>query len=346
MQVRHYVSRTICCLALAGQAVAESNLPLFASDETLDVTFVVPIETVVDDAERRPVVEGYMEYTNDAGQTVRLDLEMNTRGHSRLEYCRFPPLKIDLKRKQAEDTLFDGQNKLKVVTHCRGGDTFERYLLQEYSIYDAFNVIAERSFRVRPLRVTYRDSEGDEDDQVHPAFFIETDHEVADRYDMEEVAVSQIDPAQLEPRHAIKHALFQYLIGNTDWSAIRGPADDNCCHNTKPLAPPGQQDKWISLPYDFDQAGIINTRYSAPASELGIRSVRQRVYRGRCEHHDYLDEVIAIFNDRRSTLEAALLPDGLEGRTRNSAERYINQFYEIINDPETLRREITDQCIG
>lgn len=346
MQLRHIAFLTIINALLAGRAVAESNLPLFLSDESLDITFVVPIDTVVDDAERRPVVAGTLQFTDEAGRIMVLDLEMNTRGHSRLEYCKFPPLKIDLKRKQAEGTLFDGQNKLKVVTHCRGGDTFERYLLQEYSIYDAFNVIADRSFRVRRLTVTYRDSEGEEDDQVHPAFFIETDQEVADRYDMEEVVVSQIDPAQLEPRHAVKHALFQYLIGNTDWSAIRGPADDNCCHNTKPLAPPGHQSGWISLPYDFDQAGIINTRYSSPASELGIRSVRQRVYRGRCQHHEFLDEVIGIFNDRRDALETALLPDGLEGGTRRSAERYINQFYEIINDPEKLQREIIDECIG
>lgn len=327
-------------------AVFGSDLPLFASEDKLDVTFVVPIETIVDDAERRPIVEGVMQYVDESGATVTLDLEMNTRGKSRLSYCRFPPLKINLKRKQVEGTLFEGQNKLKIVTHCRGSDTFERYLLQEYSIYAAFNVIANRSFRVRPLLVTYRDSEAEEDDQVHPAYFIETDQEVAARYGMEEISVEKIRPSQLDSMHAIKLALFQFLIGNTDWSSYTGPAGEGCCHNTKPIAPPGEQTGWISLPYDFDQAGIINTSYSAPADSLGIRSVRQRVFRGRCTNLDQLDEAITVFNERREALEAALLPPQLEGRKRSSAARYIEDFYEIINDPDHLQRQIIDECLG
>ncbi len=108
-------------LVLVASVSHSAELPLFASDEVIDITFEVPMNTLVNEAERLPVVEGVLHYTADDGQTVTLDLEMNTRGKSRLEYCRFPPLKINLKRKQTKGTLFAGQNKLKLVTRCRTG---------------------------------------------------------------------------------------------------------------------------------------------------------------------------------------------------------------------------------
>jgi len=121
---------TIVFLVLVAPVGNSSELPLFASDEVIDITFEVPMNTLVKEAERLPVVEGVLYYTGDDGQRVTLDLEMNTRGKSRLEYCQFPPLKINLKRKQTKGTLFAGQNKLKLVTRCRTGASFERYLYQ------------------------------------------------------------------------------------------------------------------------------------------------------------------------------------------------------------------------
>lgn len=320
-----------------------SDLPLFASDEVIDITFEVPMETIIDDAERRPVVAGVLHYTNNFGQDISLQIEMNTRGKTRLAYCSFPPLKINLKRKETEGTLFEGQNKLKVVTHCRKGPTFERYLHQEFGIYGAFNVVAGRSFRVRMLRVTYRDSSGERDDEVHPAFFVESDNEVAARFGMVAMEVEQVNPSQLDSAHAIKLALFQYLIGGTDWSTLRGPENGNCCHNSKPIAAPGAQNGWFALPYDFDQVGLIDPYYS---ETLGMRDLRKRVFRGRCRNLDYLGDAIMIFNERRAAIEAELLPAAVEGRHRKSAIRYINDFYEVINDPKDRRDEIDEECVG
>jgi len=337
---------TIVFLVLVAPVGNSSELPLFASDEVIDITFEVPMNTLVKEAERLPVVEGVLYYTGDDGQRVTLDLEMNTRGKSRLEYCQFPPLKINLKRKQTKGTLFAGQNKLKLVTRCRTGASFERYLYQEYSIYGAFNVLADRSFRVRMLRATYHDTSGERDDEEQLAYFIETDNEVAARYGMEELSIKQVSPHQLDPSHTSKLSLFQYLIGNTDWSVLKAAPNEDCCHNGKLIIEPGSEDGWIVLPYDFDQAGLINTRYSNPAEALGIRSVRQRVFRGRCSNIGELENTIAIFNERRAEIEAELLPPQLEGRQLKVAAGYIDSFYDIINDPKKLEDRIVEECLG
>jgi hypothetical protein len=330
---------------VAANADSEA-LPLFASDDVLDITFEVPMQTIIAKAERKLEVDGLMHYTEDDGRAVTLRIKMNTRGKSRLEYCSFPPLKINLKRKETGGTLFAGQNKLKVVTRCRSRDEFERYLLQEFSIYGAFNVLSGRSFRVRMLNVTYRDSSSQREDEIQTAFFIETDKEVAARYGMEELKLKKVEYSKLEPAHTSKLTLFQYLIGNTDWSLLQGPPDEGCCHNNKLIVTPGAENGWIMLPYDFDQAGLINTRYAEPSEAFRIQSVRRRVYRGRCSNLEQLDGTIAIFNERRAAIEAALLPAALEGKYRKKAASYIEEFYDVINDPKKLKKNIVDKCVG
>jgi len=333
----------IVLVAAVGNA---DELPMFASHDVLNITFEVPMTTITREAEDRPVVQGEMHYTAADGQVVTLPLSMTTRGKSRLEYCRFPPLTVNVKRKQVAGTLFAGQKKLKLVTRCRSGSSFERYLHQEFGIYRAFNVLSDHSFRVRMLQVTYRDTEGKRDDEMQPGFFIESDNEVAARSGMEKLKVSRINSAQLDPAHASKFSLFQFLVANTDWSMIKGPGDESCCHNGKVIITPGSQDGWMVLPYDFDQAGLINTRYSIPAEGLGIRTVRQRLFRGRCRNISQLENTISLFNEHRAEIERELLPEALQGGSRKGAVKYIDDFYKIINDPKQREKKIADKCVG
>lgn len=331
---------------LAAATVCRAQTPLFSSHELLAITIETGMNTVVRRAEDRPVVDGVLHYIDEDGGRISVPLTMTTRGKSRLEYCSFPPLSINLERKDVEGTLFDGQRKLKIVTHCKNGATHERYLIQEYGIYRGFNVLTDRSFGVRMLKLTYKDTEGKRKDETHAAFFIERDNEVAERLGMEQLKVDEIDPTQLNGRHANLFSLFQYLIGNTDWSMIKGPAGEGCCHNGKVIIPPGSTSNWIVLPYDFDQAGLINTKYSMPASGLGIKSVKQRLYRGRCLNTGELEHNIALFNQRREKLEEALVQPQIEGGARKSMLGYIDVFYKIINDPKKKQREIVDDCLG
>ena len=343
--VRQLVALITFCVFVAVNAHAD-ELPLFTSDDVIDIVFEAPMNTIVKNAEKRPEEAGIMRYTEDDGRVVTLNLKMTTRGKSRLKYCRFPPLKIDLKKSETEGTLFAGQNKLKVVTRCRAGDSYERYLLQEFSIYGAFNVLSGRSFRVRMLNVTYRDTDGKRDDETHSSYFIETDKEVAARYGMEQRDMDKVQFSKLDQAHASKLSLFQFLIGNTDWSMTAGPPGAGCCHNNKLIVTPGSENGWIQLPYDFDQAGLINTSYSEPSEMLGIRSVRQRVFRGRCSNIGQLEDTIAIFNERRAAIEAALLPAALGDKPRKTAVKYIDEFYEIINDPKRLKSRILNKCVS
>ncbi len=340
------MSRFIIILLLCPGVCVADGSPLFSSDTPVDLVFEFPVATIVAKADKRPVVEGSVHYTDENGAPVSVGLTMTTRGKSRLEYCHFPPLSADFKGQEKDGTLFKGQKKVKIVTQCRNGDAYERYLMQEYGIYLAFNLLTDKSFRVRKINATYRDSAGKKKDIVETAFFLESDNEVADRLGMEEHNVSIINPEQLDSEYASLLALFQYLIANTDWSTLKGPGEEGCCHNGKIVIPAGSDRGWLVIPYDFDQSGIINTKYSSPSDALGLSSVRQRLYRGRCMHLDQLDGTVALFNSRRAELETALLPDILQGKYRESAIRYINEFYKIINDPLQREKNIENRCLG
>lgn len=330
-------------LTAAGHA---AERPLFASEETLELAIEMPMRPLLKDAEDRPVVEGAVSYVDASGNTVTVPMQMTTRGHSRLETCQFPPLSMSLEDGGPPGTVFAGQDKLKLVTRCRRGATNERYLLQEYAIYKALNLLTAKSFRVRLLNVTYKDSERRVGTQQQGGFFIESDDEVAERLGLQKIDIKRIAPSQLEPAQENLVSLFQFFIGNTDWATSRGSDGGECCHNGKPLVPPGAETGWVVLPYDFDQAGLINTKYALPDERLRINSVRQRLFRGRCSNLGELDASISLFREQRASLETALVPEAIGARARKTALEYIDAFYDIINDPEQTQKMITSKCLG
>lgn len=337
------MQRLLFLLLLSPVGLLADERPLFSSDEPLDIVIEIPLHAILKDARERPVVEGHASYADSAGESVRLPVEVSTRGRSRLELCRFPPLSLILEKEHAANTFFAGQKSLKIVTHCRSNPQFRSYVLQEHAIYKAFAVLTDLSFRVRLLNITYRDTENKTGEIQEQGFLIESIREVAKRNGLKRQKERKVDINQLDPAHSSLAAMFQFMIGNTDWSVRLAPDGAYCCHNGRVLGGKGSNDGWKVVPYDFDQSGIINAHYATPAPQLGIKSVRQRLYRGRCVHKDQLDQVIQLFNERRNELETALLPEG--SRNKKSVTSYIASFYKTINDPGTRARDIENRCL-
>ena len=318
--------------------------PLFDCDQVLEIELELPVRTLLREAEDRPELDTKVRYIDASGQTIEFDARLTTRGHSRLEMCKYPPLSLLMKKKDVKDTVFKGQKKLKIVMQCQRGGRYLEYLRQEYGIYKAYQVVADPAFRVRGLNITFRDSEKEDSSEEYVAFFIESIREVADRNGLERVKLDYVSPDRIDPHNASTYELFQFLIANTDWSKSKGSGDDDCCHNGKVLAPPESENGWFVLPYDFDQSGLINTEYAAPSDQLNLRSVRQRLFRGRCDYIDVMDETIALFNDRRSEIEAAFAAGGVTDRTDRSQRKFVDGFYKIINDEKKRKKQIDDKC--
>jgi hypothetical protein len=330
-------------VALANNVFAES---LFDSSEALQVTIEAPMRQLIRHRTRKEEFDAVLRYHDDAGAEIVLPIRLAARGNSRLETCSFPPLRLIIDSTQAEGTVFAGQHKLKVVTQCDRSSYGKDWLLLEMGIYRAYNVITDNSYRVRPLQVTYKDIESKRWEQVQPAFILESTAAVARRLQRKSIRPASVDIKQYSIAETASNLLFQFLIGNTDFAIKRGPSGEGCCHNGRVLATSGTQDDWIVLPYDFDQAGLINTKYALPSEQFSISRVTTRLYRGFCSHNDALKESIALFNERRDEITAALISPDLKKKKFKRAHKFVDKFYEIINDPEDLYDDILNKCRG
>ncbi len=325
--------------AHAGDAVA-----LFETGDEVELTISAPWRDIVRDDDNQEPYPARLHYVNDSGVRESIALTVERRGKTRQEICRFPPIRLRFDKDDAEGTLFEGNKSIKMVTHCNNGSRWEQYYVLEMLAYPIYNLITDRSFRVRPLSVTYHDVDRDRNDGPRFAFLIEDDKLVADRNELDKYDAVEIGPGQLDPLESSRFALFQYLIGNADWSSLGGPAGDDCCHNAKLIGPESGEPLY-ALPYDFDSSGLVDAQYAVPNEALRISSVRQRLFRGFCLHNATLDSVRAEFLENRGAIEAIVEGEPrLRPRKRSRAIKYIGKAFEVLENPDLFERAITNAC--
>jgi hypothetical protein len=269
----------------------------------------------------------------------------NKYGISRLRECRLASLKITVSENDVVGTPFEGRRTLRLVTPCRLTGSYDKYTVLEYLVYKSYAVLMEPALRVRLVRVRFHDSEKPARANSAYAFFIEDIGQAAVRrgqvwLDIESQPSDGLDAAQLTLM-----TLFQYMVGNTDWSAVKGRPNDRCCHNVAIFGQEGVDFNTV-VPFDFDQTGLVDPPYAAPPDlSLGIRHITQRKYRGFCEHNGEIAGAIAIFNRKRPELEELFSRDDLPyPKDRERALKYVRGFYETINDPRKLEKKIISEC--
>jgi hypothetical protein len=138
--------------------------------------------------------------------------------------------------------------------------------------------------------------------------------------------------------------VFQYMIGNTDFSLIKGPDETDCCHNSVPMTATGGA-PYTPVPYDFDFAGLVNAPYAVVDRRFPIRNVRQRFYRGRCIDNEYLPAVFEQFLARRQDfLDVLDTLDMANRRTKRDVAGYLDKFFEDITDPRRIEKQFIERC--
>lgn len=314
-------------------------LNLFEDDTPMDLTLKYDITSFIRNKMESEYLDAELQikYKNyEASKNIRL----KARGNNRRETCFFPPIALNFKTDPIQRTELKGIKKIKLVTHCSTSKTSTNYILKEFLIYKMYNIISEQSFRVKLLNLKYIDTGKKERNYEKYGFLIEPVELLAKRTNSVEVEAELIRKDDIIAEEADILALFQYMIGNTDWRTKAG-------HNTKFIKSLTKVSSQVSpVPYDFDYSGFVNTTYSAPQEWTNIESVRDREYLGFCRENDeaYL-KAIKVFEDKKSEILKTIqsfnyLPD----KVREDVLDYIISFYDLIENPEKLLRIIKTEC--
>jgi len=267
--------------------------------------------------------------------SVNDPVSLEIRGHFRRGYCDVVPLKIDF-RGDPSGELYHLKS-LKLVNACMVAKDYDQYLLKEYLCYKLYNLITDKSFRVRLLNLTYRDSSGKKKPFTQHAFLLENIKELAKRNNFSEWMGGNLHTDGAERRQTTIVSIFEYFIGNTDWSIPVQHNIDLILPNDNSLSRP------YAVPYDFDSSGMVNADYALPDGHLDIQSVRERLYRGLPRTIEEVNDVLAIFNKQKDNIYAAVNNFSLlTAGSRAEVIAYLDEFFTQINNPDEVKSIFVD----
>lgn len=321
-----------------GSTTAASEL--FTDDAVLEIELAGPLGQLLENREDK-VEYPFVLRTNGIEHAI----QVRARGNSRLQMCGFPPLRLNFTEQDTDGSIFAGQDKLKLVAHCRDSAAYESYVIREYVAYRIFNVISDLGYRVRLARVTYTDTAPDSDlgNIERYAFLIEPADELARRIAARQAEIPGITIGSLDDAQAARVFVFQYLIGNTDWSLVTADTDDFCCHNVDVFESDGRR---VIVPFDFDLSGLVDARYAKPDPSLRLSRVTQRRYRGYCLSSGALAVALEDINARRDEIVAVLLDTpGLSVRERDKSLDFLTDFFAQAADEQGLLQRFERGCL-
>jgi hypothetical protein len=286
--------------------------------------------------------EGYIfpatfSFTLPDGTKLSDEMQLEVRGHFRRGYCYIPPLKLIFKNNKA--SVLHSLKSLKLVSECKISAENEQYLLKEFVIYKIYNLITDLSFRVRLLNLNLQDSSGKKKTITEHAFLMEDVKDLAKRNNCALWEKGHMHPESTNRRQMTIVALFEYMIGNTDW----GVSAD---HNTRLIvAKDDSLTRPYVIPYDFDYSGFVNTDYAVPDEKLDIQNVRQRLYRGFPRTIAELNEVLDIFKRKKESIYGVINHFALlSGRSKKDLTDYLDDFYKLINSPNEVKSTFIDNA--
>ena len=330
-------------ISLATTAAAQTPSPLFASDEPLQITLQGPLDAIARDRDSDRAKPGTLT-VNGATLPIALSPRGITRRAS--DICDFPPLRVEFPGSAPAGSVFAGQRRLKLVTHCRRNEGHQQHVLLEYAAYRIYNLLTPLSFRARLARIDYR-TPGGETKAVRYGFFIEDIDDLARRNGFVRARTGDRVPASaLSSLDTARAALFQYMIGNLDFSMRAGPEGEGCCHNFRLLQKSGNP-ALVPVPYDFDFSGLVDAPYATPPAQIEVASVRVRKYRGYCAHNALALRAATDLRARRGEVMAVLASTpGIGAATVRKASAYLDPFWAQISDDRAVQAKILKGCVG
>ena len=332
---------SISCFISYSQNNISDPAPLFQLQEPLTIKLKMSIKDVKKNTNDSTYLESVIYFKNNANVYDSLHIELRARGNNRRENCYYAPLRLKFSKSESKETPFIGNKKLKLVLPCLIESNNDDYVIKEYMAYKLYEIVTPVHFKTRLLNIEFIEEKGRRTSTNDlKGFFIEDVDNVAKRLDGNEIK-RRIMPLQHDDLASVRNSFFQYMIANTDYSTMYN-------HNGKLLF---VDKKIIPLPYDFDMSGLVDTSYSVVSNvqnmDLDITVVTERAYKGYKRDPLIFEQVRQEFINNKPKMYQAI--DDLEQYFQDKnqfirAKRFIDSFYEIIENDKVYKRNILDNA--
>lgn len=320
-----------------GQNIASAQTNLFSSDSVLQITLGGNIRDLLndrtEDSKYHFITIGYPKST---GVYYTLAAEAKTRGHFRKlkENCDYPPLLLHFYKTDSLDaSVFKELNSVKLVMPCAG----DEYVIREWLVYKLYNILTPKSFNARLVNVSLYDTKAKKPSPSFYGILLEEEKQMAARNHCINVDV-KLRPEQTNEKDFLTMAMFEYMIGNTDWGV-------QYLQNIK-LISKDSTSVPSTVAYDFDHAGIVDAPYAKPAEELEMSSTHERRYRGFCmEDLSKFDDIIALFNKLKPAFYKVYTDCSLlDAKYVKATLKFLDNFYATINSASAFQKDFSYPC--
>jgi hypothetical protein len=330
-------STKVKALKDSARAAAPKVSPLWASATPLELTLKTNLKMLRrDKGENSPYHTATFTYTDADGKAVEVPLRVKTHGIWRLKHCANPPLRLNFSNKVAKGTVFHDAERPKMVSPCENNKDSEQYVLQEFQLYRIYQLVTPMSHQARLIHVAFVDSATGKADTPKYAFLFEDPDVMATRLGGTLIKQKGAGPDDLNADAAGIAFLFEYMIGNTDFSFWG-------LHNGELVGLPNGDN--LPVGYDFDFSGAVNTHYATVDPQLGIKRVRQRLFRGHCQQNASIPLAIATFQTQKRAIYALYTDEIgklLDPSIVKETLQYWDEFYQTLEHP----KDFLSSCEG
>lgn len=317
----------------------DTSVDLFNETGPMDITLTFDLKNYQRNKFAGEYIPVHFHYQINDTLGLEKSIRIKARGEFRRKHCSFAPFWLNIRKADIANQHLQEVKRMKIVTHCRGSREYADYLLKEYLTYKIYNILSPVSFRVRLLRMRYVDTGRKNRVTESWAFMIEPEGMLAERYDALAIKNDKLSMRYMEPESMGLVALFQFMIGNPDFSIVGR-------HNVKILGLPGfRSEGFTPVPYDFDYTGLVNAAYAIPGENLGITSVTERYFLGLCrDMNEYQKVIDHMENHRDEILEMINSFPYLKEKRKNAMISYLEEFYFLASNPELIQKRLQRSC--
>ncbi len=310
---------------------------LFSDQEIFSIKLNYSVKDIKKNTNDSTYINSNLIYKDSDGTWKNIEVGLRARGNYRRKNCYFSPIKIKIKKAIANETLFKGNKKLKLVLPCFKGNNGNDNLVKEGIAYKLYETISPYHFKTRMVTIDLTEKRGNKTIEHNlKGILIEDDKKVANRHNGKSMKRS-IHPLNQDAICSVQNDFFQFMIANTDYSTAYQ-------HNQKLFY---INKKIIPAPYDFDMSGLVDAGYAVVSQvqneTLPITSVTERMYRGFKREEFVLQRVRSEFLENKDKMLKEI--DGFQSLFYNqkeftNAKNFILSFFEIMNSNYKFKHQV------